>query len=93
MTTAEREGVAQAALVFREMGATGVYVFGSAARGNLREDSDIDMAVSGLPPHQYFPALGRAAIFLDRPIDLVDLDDSTPLVNHLRNCGDLVLVD
>jgi predicted nucleotidyltransferase len=31
------------------MGATQVFIFGSAVKGRLRPDSDIDMAVTGLP--------------------------------------------
>ena len=34
----------------KHSGAKTVYLFGSAARGSMRADSDIDLAVSGLPP-------------------------------------------
>ena len=81
-----------AADLLRSMGATQVYVFGSVAKGGLRPDSDIDMAVSGLPSRIYFSAISRVSDLLGRPVDLVDLDDSTPLVQHLLGSGELVRV-
>jgi len=58
----------------------------------LRPDSDIDMAVSGLPPKTYFSAISRVSDLLGRPVDLVDLDDATPRVRHLLGSGELVRV-
>jgi predicted nucleotidyltransferase len=81
-----------AANLLRSMGATQVFVFGSATKGGLRPDSDIDMAVSGLPSKIYFSAISRVSDLLGRPVDLVDLDDSTPLVRHLLVSGELVRV-
>jgi uncharacterized protein len=82
-----------AADLLRSLGATHVYVFGSATKGALRPDSDIDMAVSGLPSKIYFSAISRVSDLLGRPIDLVDLDDSRPLVRHLLGSGELVRVE
>jgi predicted nucleotidyltransferase len=92
MTPREKEAVAKAAQLFRDMGATQVFMFGSAVKGQLRPDSDIDMAVSGLPPRVYFSAVNQAWDLLGRPVDLMDLDDDTPLVRYLRASGDLVRV-
>jgi predicted nucleotidyltransferase len=92
MTPREKEAVAKAAQLFRDMGATQVFMFGSAVKGQLRPDSDIDMAVSGLPPRVYFSAVNQASDLLGRPVDLMDLDDDTPLVRYLRASGDLVRV-
>jgi predicted nucleotidyltransferase len=74
------------------MGASQVFVFGSAVRGELRPASDIDMAVSGLPAQVYFSAVGKAWGLLGRPIDLLDLDEDTPLVRHIRSSGVLIRV-
>ncbi len=82
-----------AANLLRSMGASQVFVFGSVMRGDLRPDSDIDMAVSGLPAKVYFSAVSKVSDLLGRPVDLVDLDDETPLVRHLLGSGDLVRVD
>jgi predicted nucleotidyltransferase len=91
-TISEKEAVMAAANLLLSMGACQVFVFGSLAKGELRPDSDIDMAVSGLPAKVYFSAVSRASDLLGRPIDLVDLDDDSPLVRHLLASGELVRV-
>ena len=88
----DNDALLAAANLLRSMGATQVFVFGSATKGRLRPDSDIDMAVSGLPSKTYFSAISRVSDLLGRPVDLMDLDDSTPLVRHLLVSGELVRV-
>jgi len=88
----DHETILAAANLLRRMGASQVFIFGSAVRGELRPDSDIDMAVSGLEPRVYFSAVSKASDLLGRPLDLVDLDDDTPLVRHLLSSGELVRV-
>jgi predicted nucleotidyltransferase len=88
----EREAVLLAANLLRSMGASQVFVFGSFVRGELRPDSDIDIAVSGLPAKVYFSAVSKASDVLGRPVDLLDLDEDTPLVRHLLGSGELVRV-
>jgi predicted nucleotidyltransferase len=73
--------------------ATQVFVFGSAAKGGLRPDSDVDMAITGLPSQVYFSAVSKASDLLGRPVNLVDLDDPTPLVRYLLDRGELVRVE
>lgn len=79
----------QAIAELKAAGAREVYVFGSAARGTLREFSDVDLAVSGLPPEVYFRVLARAASLLKRPVDLVDLDEDSPFTRYLKSEGEL----
>ena len=64
-----------AARILREAGATEVYVFGSAATGRADEHSDIDLAIRGLPPERFFPAMSQVTDAIHREIDLIDLDD------------------
>jgi len=92
MTPREHEGVSKAAKLFIRLGASQVFVFGSAVKGQLRPNSDIDMAVCGLPPVVYFSAISQASDLIGRPVDLVDLDDDSGLVRYLRRSGELVRV-
>ena len=92
MTAREHEAVLQAARLLIGLGASQVFVFGSAVKGQLRPNSDIDMAVSGLPPVVYFSAISQASDLIGRPVDLVDLDDDSGLVRYLRRSGELVRV-
>jgi len=89
MQTDFKTSIAQAAAALRSSGAKAVYLFGSATKQRLREDSDIDLAVSGLPPERFFRALSVASRYLDRPLHLVDLDEATPFVRHLKEEGEL----
>jgi predicted nucleotidyltransferase len=92
MTPAEKEAVAVAAKLLRDLGASQVFMFGSAAKGELRRDSDIDIAVSGLPSRVFFAALNQVSDLVGRSIDMVDLDDDTPRVRYLRSHGQLIRV-
>jgi predicted nucleotidyltransferase len=51
--------IREAAASLKEAGAREVFLFGSAARGALREGSDIDLAVAGLPPRFFFRAVDK----------------------------------
>ena len=88
----DKDAVSAAADLFRKMGAREVFICGSATKAGLRPDSDVDMAVSGLPASLYFSAVSKASDLLGRPVDLVDLDDPTPLVRYLIGSGELVRV-
>jgi predicted nucleotidyltransferase len=92
MTAREHEAVLKAARLLIGLGASEVFVFGSAVKGQLRPNSDNDMAVSGLPPLVYFSAVSQASDLIGRPVDLVDLDDDSRLLRYLRGSGDLVRV-
>lgn len=77
----------QGAALLKAAGAREVYVFGSVAEGRARESSDVDLAVSGLPPAIFFATMARLADLFDRVVDLVDLDDVSPFTTHLRSKG------
>ena len=81
--------IQRAAAALKAAGAREVYVFGSAAKGKLRPNSDVDMAVSGLPPEVFFRAMAKASRALGRPLDLVDLDEDNPFTRYLKDEGEL----
>ena len=77
----------------RSMGATEVYVFGSAVRGTLKDSSDLDIAVQGLPDAVFFSAASKAWDIADRPVDLVSLEDDSAKIRYLLRSGELVRVE
>ena len=81
--------IEQAARVLIALGAREVYVFGSAATGRVRPGSDVDLAVSGLPPGVFFRAMSRAEDALGRALDLIDLDEENAFTRYLREEGEL----
>lgn len=76
------------------LGARLIYVFGSAARGEMTEESDMDIAF--LPdgsPDQYevFVAAQELAGMLNREVDLVNLDRaSTVLQAQVVSTGKVI---
>jgi predicted nucleotidyltransferase len=81
--------IERAAAALKAAGAREVYILGSAALGKLRENSDVDMAVSGLPPAVFFRAMAAASDALNRPLDLIDLDEDNPFTRYLKRQGEL----
>jgi len=79
----------KAAQVLKSFGATDVYLFGSVAKGTNIDESDIDLAVSGIPPKFFFKAMGSTMNVLKRKFDLIDLDEKNPFVEHLKSRGNL----
>jgi predicted nucleotidyltransferase len=84
--------IEKAAAIFKDFGAREVYLFGSSASGAAGSGSDVDMAVSGLPPQFFFRAMSRACDILRRPLDLVDLDEDTLFSHYLKEKGELLRV-
>ena len=84
--------IEKAAAALKAAGAREVYVFGSASKGRLRPNSDVDMAVSGLPPEVFFRAMAAAHDALGRPLDLIDLDEDNPFIRYLKSKGELLRV-
>ena len=93
MTDELRKRVAQAAQALKAAGAREVYLFGSAANGSLREGSDIDLAVTGLPPEVFFEAMGMVGDILRCPLDLIDLDEDNPFTRYLKEEEELVRIE
>jgi predicted nucleotidyltransferase len=55
-------------------GARRVILFGSFARGDTTERSDVDLAVEGLDPAGFFTAIADLTGLLDSPVDLVEIE-------------------
>jgi len=87
-----QERLRKAAAALKDAGAKEVYVFGSAARGELDEYSDVDLAVVGLPPGVLFHAMGMASDVLKRQVDLIRLDRPNPFTDYLKRKGKLIRV-
>lgn len=66
-----------AEILKKEFGAKSVSIFGSLTDPErFNENSDIDIAVRGIPDEKFYSAVGKATRISDRfQIDVVDLDD------------------
>jgi len=77
-TRARRDAARIASMLRREFGVSRVLLFGSLVRGHFRPGSDIDLAVEGLAPANFFAAYSRALELSDFWIDLKPLEDLEP---------------
>ncbi len=83
--TAAWEAARQAASLLRtRFGAQKVIAFGSLVRaGRFSERSDIDLAVAGIPPAEFFRTWDTVASSCPFDLDLVDLADCSPALRDL----------
>lgn len=71
-----------------------VYLFGSLAMGGFDEESDIDLAVYGLPDEKYLKAYGLAeSITLPFKVDLVSLESAVDTLKARVEREGIVLFD
>ncbi|MBE5919705.1 MAG: nucleotidyltransferase domain-containing protein [Pseudobutyrivibrio ruminis] len=77
--------------VFIEHGVKEAILFGSYAKGNARENSDIDIYVdSGLKGLSFFGLLEDMVMTLGKQIDLIDVSQIKPnskLFNEIKEYG------
>jgi len=73
-------------------GCNEIYIFGSLATGTYRNNSDIDIAVRGLIPENFFSVYGELMMLLDTPVDLIDLDLQESFGGFLQSSGELFRV-
>ena len=84
--------IKRAAAELKTAGAREIYIFGSAAKGTDDGVSDLDLAVSGLPPSVFYRMGARVSDLIGRSVDLIDLDVDTPFTRYLRTENELVRV-
>lgn len=89
---AHRNNVRRAVQILKEAGCTDIYLFGSLANGNVRDKSDIDLAIRGCPKGYFFHLLGKLMLELNYPVDLVNLDRQDAFSNYLEKEGELLQI-
>lgn len=84
-----QEDINRAVKILKEAGCTDIFVFGSLAEGEVREGSDVDLAVRGCPSGQFFHVWGKLLLELDHLVDLVDMDQGDDFAQYLEKEGGL----
>ena len=87
-----RADVARAVEICKAEGCQEIFILGSAAAGRHRSQSDLDIAVRGCPPKNFYRLLGRLMDELTHPVDLVDLDTEIRVAEFLEREDQLVHV-
>jgi predicted nucleotidyltransferase len=60
--------------ISKEFGAKKVLLFGSCVE-DISAGRDIDVAVSGIKPEDFFKFYGKVSMEVENEVDIVDLDD------------------
>jgi predicted nucleotidyltransferase len=88
--------IIRATLVLTGFGCKNVYVFGSVARGQAGDNSDLDLAIEGCPMGEFLKIYGKVIDVIEHDIDLVNLDkEQDKFVKYLkdRKEGELIRVN
>jgi predicted nucleotidyltransferase len=76
-------------LLVQQFGATRIILFGSLVKGTFAEGSDIDLAVAGISPHQFFTAMGALTQISEFWVDLKPLENLEPyFLNKVIRTGE-----
>jgi predicted nucleotidyltransferase len=87
-----RVEIKKAVHLLKDEGCKTVYLFGSMVTGKIRENSDVDIGIKGLPPEKFFKAYSKLYMNLDTEIDLVDFDYDVQFFSLLERLGEIVEV-
>ena len=72
--------------ICRKYGVTRVLPFGSSLDAN-REAHDIDLAVEGVQPQDFFRLYGNLIFALSKPVDVIDLSGQSKFLDLVRRDG------
>ena len=63
-----------------------VLLFGSSL-DPIKEGRDIDLAVEGIDPREFFDYYGDLMLKLSKPVDLIDLSDESKFITLVKRDG------
>ncbi len=66
-----------------------VLLFGSSLESN-KESRDIDIAVEGMPPNDFFKYYGELIFLLSKPVDVIDLSSKSKFTDLIQKEGTLL---
>ena len=87
-----QKDIESAVNLLKNEGCEAVFLFGSLVTGKIRDDSDIDMGVKGLPQGKFLDVYSRIYFDIDNIIDLVDFDSNSDFYSMLSKIGEVVQI-
>ena len=87
-----RQDIETATNLLKREGCEAIFLFGSLVTGKIREDSDIDIGVKGLPKGKFFKVYSRLYFDMENKIDLVDFDKNSDFHSMLNSIGEVVQI-
>ncbi|MCL2791804.1 MAG: nucleotidyltransferase domain-containing protein [Spirochaetaceae bacterium] len=87
-----RQDIEKATNLLKDEGCEAVFLFGSLVTGKIRDDSDIDIGIKGLPKGKFFEVYSRLYFDIENKIDLVDFDTNSDFYSMLNKIGEVVQI-
>jgi predicted nucleotidyltransferase len=87
-----RQDIESATHLLKNEGCKAIYLFGSLATGKIRDNSDIDIGIKGLPEGKFFRLYSKLYFDFNNKIDLVDFDHNEDYFSLLNNLGEVVQI-
>jgi predicted nucleotidyltransferase len=85
-----KEDIKKIPSLLKKEGSKSIYLFGSLVTGKIRDDSDIDIGIKGLPPEKFFRVYSKLSSTLENKFDLVDFDFSNDLFSFLNSIDEVI---
>ena len=85
-----QKDIEMAASLLKNEGCETVFLFGSLVTGKIRDESDIDIGVKGLPQSKFLRLYSRLYFDFENKIDLVDFDANSDFYSMLSRIGEVV---
>jgi len=85
-----QKDIEMATNLLKNEGCETVFLFGSLVTGKIRDDSDIDIGVKGLPKGKFLKLYSRLYFDFENKIDLVDFDTNSDFYSMLNKIGEVV---
>ena len=87
-----RQDIESAKNLLKNEGCESVFLFGSLVTGKIRDDSDIDIGVKGLPKGKFLSLFSRLYFDFENKIDLVDFDTNSDFYSMLNSIEEVVQI-
>ncbi len=87
LPVSHRRDMEKAISILEEIGCSEIYIFGSMIDGPVTPESDIDIAVKGIPTGSFFKVLAKLMMQMDHPVDLISLEKDNRFGNMLQKEG------
>ncbi|MCB0153952.1 MAG: nucleotidyltransferase domain-containing protein, partial [Anaerolineae bacterium] len=92
LPASHRADIEQAVEILKAGKCDQIFLFGSLVSEHFDSDSDIDLAIQGCPPGEFFNLLGQLLLALDHRVDLVNLDSPDAFAQFLKQEGELIRI-
>ncbi|MCL2380297.1 MAG: nucleotidyltransferase domain-containing protein [Treponema sp.] len=87
-----RQDIENATHLLKSEGCESVFLFGSLVTGKIRDDSDIDIGIKGLPEGKLLRLFGQLYFDFENKINLVDFDSDPDFYKMLDRIGEVVQI-